>query len=46
MLFWGLFLANFNNFPIFSALNAVKKNEIKNDMMKWTKESTKKYKKI
>ena len=34
MLFLRLFLANFNNFPIFWALNAVKKNEIKKDMMK------------
>ena len=42
MLFLRLFLANFNNFPIFWALNAVKKNEIKKDMMKWTKENTRK----
>ena len=46
MLFWVLFFANFNNFPIFSALNAVKKNEMKKDMMQWTKESTRKYKTI
>ena len=45
MLFLGLFLANFDNFLIFWPLNAVKKNEIKKDMMKWTKEIKKKYEK-
>ena len=42
MLFLRLFLANFNNFPIFWAFNAVKKNEIKKDVIKWTKENTRK----
>ena len=42
MLFWWQFLANFNVLPTFCALNAVKKNEIKKDMMKWTKNKIKK----